>query len=363
VIARVVVATALALLALAGCNKTWAPVEDRSAVRGGYAATPDGSYRVRRGDSLHAIAFNFGLDWRDIARWNGIQAPYVIHPDQVLRLGPAPEPSRSVTTTAARPYPSSSDRAVSRDVAVEPAPPAPEPSKPAPAVVQPPRSQVPASQQSTPEPTAEPTPTAKPPVAVGQADPKAWLWPAEGRILSRFRANDPSRNGVEIGGEEGRAVQAAAAGEVVYSGNGLIGYGELIIIKHSDRMLSAYGHNRKRLVAEGQVVAAGEKIARAQPPLAPFRNPARRNAAGSAELPPRALAEFRVNALICVKYLRRTPGYVLFLIFSPEKLIIKIKVPASAERTSGLTDHKRRRARGAGDARGSARSKGRLRCF
>ncbi len=261
--ARVIIAASLALLALTGCNKTWAPVEDRSAVQGGYTATPDGSYRVRRGDSLHAIAFNFGLDWRDIARWNGIQAPYVIYPDQVLRLGPAPEPSRSVTTTAARPYPSSSDRAVSRDVAVEPAAPAPgvetapEPSKPAPAVVQPPRSQVPASQQAK----SEPAPAAKPPVAVGQADPKAWLWPAEGRILSRFRANDPSRNGVEIGGEEGRPVQAAAAGEVVYSGNGLIGYGELIIIKHSDRMLSAYGHNRKRLVAEGQVVAAGEKIA------------------------------------------------------------------------------------------------------
>lgn len=263
--ARVLIVAALALLALAGCNKTWAPVEDRSAVRGGYATTPDGSYRVRRGDSLHAIAFNFGLDWRDIARWNGIEAPYVIYPDQVLNLGPAP--SRSVTTTAARPYPSSSDRAVSREVAVETAPPAPsaetspetlpETPPPEPAVVRPPRSQVPASQQPKPEPP----PASRPPVAIGAADPKAWLWPAEGRILSRFRANDPSRNGVEIGGEEGRPVQAAAAGEVVYSGNGLIGYGELIIIKHSDRMLSAYGHNRKRLVTEGQVVAAGEKIA------------------------------------------------------------------------------------------------------
>ena len=252
---RLLLFSCLALALLAGCNKTWAPVEDRSHSRSGYATTPDGSYRVRRGDSLHAIAFNFGLDWRDIARWNGIDAPYVIYPEQVLRLGPAPEPDRAVTTTAARPFPQSSDRAVSRDAA--PSPVAPEPVT-RPPVAQVPRSQVPAGQQS---PSSSPAsqPPARP--AVAQTDPDAWLWPTEGRILSRFRPNDPSRNGIEIGGEEGQAIRASAAGEVVYSGNGLIGYGELIIIKHSDRMLSAYGHNRERLVAEGQRVAAGEKIA------------------------------------------------------------------------------------------------------
>jgi len=87
------------------------------------------------------------------------------------------------------------------------------------------------------------------------------MWPTEGRVLSSFKANDPSRNGIEIGGSEGQSIIAAAAGEVVYSGSGLIGYGELIIVKHSDRMLSAYAHNRKRLVSEGQRVAAGEKLA------------------------------------------------------------------------------------------------------
>mgnify|MGYP001825950664 FL=1 len=87
------------------------------------------------------------------------------------------------------------------------------------------------------------------------------MWPTEGRLLSSFKANDSSRNGIEIGGQEGQAIKAAAAGEVVYSGNGLIGYGELIIVKHSDRMLSAYAHNRKRLVSEGQRIAAGELLA------------------------------------------------------------------------------------------------------
>jgi lipoprotein NlpD len=80
-------------------------------------------------------------------------------------------------------------------------------------------------------------------------------------MVSSFKANDPSRNGIEISGREGQPIISAAAGEVVYSGNGLIGYGELIIIKHSDRMLSAYAHNRKRLVSEGDQVGAGVKIA------------------------------------------------------------------------------------------------------
>jgi lipoprotein NlpD len=102
---------------------------------------------------------------------------------------------------------------------------------------------------------------ARPASAGPVRDPAAWLWPTEGRLLSTFKANDPSRNGIEISGTEGQPIVAAATGEVVYSGSGLIGYGELIIVKHSDRMLSAYAHNRLRLVSEGQRVAAGEKLA------------------------------------------------------------------------------------------------------
>jgi lipoprotein NlpD len=255
---RLLLSASLALVVLTACNKTWAPVEDRSASRGAYMTMSDGTYRVRRGDSLHAIAFNFGLDWREIARWNGIEAPYVIYPDQVLRLGPAPKTSRTVTTTAARPYPSSTERVVTREAESGPAPGTSAQTAP----VEPPKSQVPASQQAQ-EPRSTPSPTKQPAArpAVSQADPKAWRWPVDGRLISRFKANDPSRNGIEIGGSQGQPVRAAAGGEVVYSGNGLIGYGELIIIKHSDRMLSAYGHNRKRLVAEGQAVAAGEQIA------------------------------------------------------------------------------------------------------
>ena len=79
--------------------------------------------------------------------------------------------------------------------------------------------------------------------------------------MRNYLANDPSRNGLDISGTAGQAVQSAAPGTVVYSGSGLIGYGELIIIKHNDEFLSAYAHNRQRLVEEGAVVSAGQKIA------------------------------------------------------------------------------------------------------
>lgn len=87
------------------------------------------------------------------------------------------------------------------------------------------------------------------------------MWPTDGRVISSFSADDPSRKGINISGDEGQDIVASAAGDVVYSGNGLIGFGELIIIKHSDRMLTAYAHNRTRLVKEGDRVGAGSKIA------------------------------------------------------------------------------------------------------
>jgi lipoprotein NlpD len=96
---------------------------------------------------------------------------------------------------------------------------------------------------------------------VRTAEGLLWRWPASGQIVSRFVVGDPTRQGVNIAGSAGQPVYAASGGDVVYSGSGLIGYGELIIIKHSDTLLSAYGHNRKRLVDEGQHVVAGQQIA------------------------------------------------------------------------------------------------------
>jgi lipoprotein NlpD len=248
------------------------PVDGRSAGEGLYQGTPDGHYRVRRGDTLYAIAFRYALDWRDIAHWNDIGAPYVIQPDQLLRLGP---PGSGARAAGASP-PATVE---SPGVSIRPAPAA---SAATTRTVETPRaitvspeqdSRAPAQREAVESeardegPTlAEPSPADSPPsalpvTALPSGDPGRWMWPTEGRILSQFRAGDPSRKGLDIAGEVGQPVTASAGGLIVYSGSGLIGYGELIIIKHSDRMLSAYAHNSRRLVSEGQQVAAGNPIA------------------------------------------------------------------------------------------------------
>jgi len=248
------VAFAAALLCcglLGGCSTGWKPDQDGAGNKGSYSQTPDGYYRVKRGDSLHAIAFKFGLDWRDIARLNGIKPPYIIYPDQQLRLGPAATPASRQPSTASTSAGSRSEPPGNRTVITA----APSKSSSSTTV------DVPLEPKSPPATTTAAPPPVKtsPNPAVG--DPRSWLWPADGRIISNFRPNDPARKGIDIGGTEGQAILASAAGEVVYSGSGLIGYGELVIIKHSESLLSAYAHNKKRLVTEGQKVSAGERIA------------------------------------------------------------------------------------------------------
>jgi lipoprotein NlpD len=98
-------------------------------------------------------------------------------------------------------------------------------------------------------------------VVAPPASPFAWRWPADGALGGRFTAGEPTRQGTDIAGAARAPGRAAADGTVVYSGAGLVGYGELVIVKHGDQWLSAYGHNRKRLVNEGQLVKAGEPIA------------------------------------------------------------------------------------------------------
>ena len=98
-------------------------------------------------------------------------------------------------------------------------------------------------------------PIAASPVTIG------WLWPSDGTVIAQYVQGDPTQQGINIGGKSGQPVKASADGTVVYSGAGLVGYGELIIIKHNNEWLSAYAHNRRRLVAEGSKVRAGDVIA------------------------------------------------------------------------------------------------------
>jgi lipoprotein NlpD len=211
----------------------------------------DGNYSVRSGDTLYAIAFSYGLDHRQVARWNGISAPYIIYPGQDLRLSPPSSSDRSTgvqISTIKTPGKTKTRSQTTTKPATSQAKPPTETSKPG-AVVD----------SSTKKPQGKST--SKPTTQPGSADPGAWKWPTSGRVLRGYVSGNPARNGLDIAGKEGQSINATAAGSVVYSGNGLIGYGELIIIKHSDRMLSAYAHNKRRLVQEGEQVSAGQKIA------------------------------------------------------------------------------------------------------
>jgi lipoprotein NlpD len=273
---------------LAGCGTLRSSVSvEPAAGSGSYPAharstapartpIPGGSYLVAKGDTLYSIAFRKGVDFRDLAQWNGISAPYTIWPGQCLTLSP----SRSVTpahvspATAAAPVfeplaaaPSQASPATSTVAASSPPVPAHTPTvTPAPMLHAPPPTHaavetVPvAGEPVTPAPTV--VPAAHPPAAgtsrsIGGVN---WSWPVAGTVIGRFNSSD-AIPGIEIAGHAGDPVRAAADGVVVYSGNGLVGYGELVIIKHNDSFLSAYGHNRKRLVKEGERVTAGQQIA------------------------------------------------------------------------------------------------------
>jgi lipoprotein NlpD len=267
VFARHTIATLTAVL-LSACSTPPAPVEDRS--EGPSAAqriTEDGMYRVSRGDSLYSIAFIYGLDWKDVANWNGVSRPFTIFPGQELRLtapsgrqagntqittraaGTAP---RASTRPAETPAPTTIAGSTSNPPVADSVPESPVATPPQPEVSSPPPTSqtVASSQRAIQSPAPGPL-----------KDPESWLWPTEGRILSNFSAADPARKGIDIVGTEGQDIIASADGEVVYSGNGLIGFGELIIIKHSESMLTAYAHNRSRLVQEGERVSAGSTIA------------------------------------------------------------------------------------------------------
>jgi lipoprotein NlpD len=220
---RTAVAAILALaclLLLAACGSSTVV---RTAGTGGAAPRvstpkPGASVMVKRGDTLYRLAVGNGISPMDLALWNGISAPYTIYPGQRLWLYPrAGAQSRTASSGAA---PGSSQRPV--------------------------------------RPTQAPPQPAAPPPVRSEID---WRWPTDGQILNRYAAGDPTRQGVDITGKGGQPVRAAADGVVVYSGSGLVGYGELVIVKHNEQWLSAYGHNRTRLVNEGDRVRAGQQIA------------------------------------------------------------------------------------------------------
>ena len=207
---RVALVVILAVCVLASCVTVQPPTQ---------VSRGPGWYTVKRSDTLYSIAWRYGLDYKQLAQWNGIGLNEPIFPGQRLRL--------------IRP----ADSAV-------------------------------AERESAAETGSAPTPA--PTISSIPADdsreegrnPQAWLWPTDGKPLNTFSASDLDRRGIDIAGKRGQSVRAVADGRVVYSGNGLAGYGNLIIIKHSDTFLSAYAYCQERLVREGASVRAGDLVAK-----------------------------------------------------------------------------------------------------
>lgn len=192
-----------------------------------YHAKGPGWYLVKPTDTLYSISWRYGLDYHDIARWNGLSDDYLIFPgQQLILIEPDTIPDQQLATASSD---TENTQAPTRKPAL--ATPLPDPEKI----------------------TINPS--------LGNNKNIQWRWPTNGKLESLFSLKDLDRRGIDIAGKIGQPVYAVAAGKVVYSGTGLAGYGNLIIIKHNDTFLSAYAYNRNRLVSEGAQVKQGGVIA------------------------------------------------------------------------------------------------------
>ncbi|QGZ61564.1 peptidoglycan DD-metalloendopeptidase family protein [Paraburkholderia acidisoli] len=262
---------ALCLLTACATRLDSAPVVDQTAPLGTSAGQPPvplgppppGYYRVKPGDTLYRIALENGQNYRDIATWNNVTNPNQIEVDQLLRVvPPGTNPSAAYTPgVVTAPVPG-----MAATPSGQPgAPAAPAASGPA----MPPIYGSGAAAGATAGAMAGGSvpPAAVPPQAGASGGEMAaapngsisLAWPARGPVLNGF--DDSKNKGVNIGGAPGDPVKAAGDGRVVYAGNGLRGYGNLIIIKHDATFLTAYAHNRALMVKEGDAVTKGQKIA------------------------------------------------------------------------------------------------------
>lgn len=225
--------TLFLLTACASGSRFTAPIADSAPIPSHKIST----YVVSKGDTLYSIAWRLNMDYKALARANGLPGDYRIYPGQELSLDLSKPPRPSVKVA---PAPKSVPKAEPKVVAKEPPP---------------------VSQPVTVRSNNKSVESKNTPAPVAQTGTLKWVWPATGAVVATFSDTGGLNKGIDIRGDLGEPVMAAADGVVVYSGSGLRGYGKLLIVKHSEKVLSAYAHNRVLHVAEGDRVTAGQKIA------------------------------------------------------------------------------------------------------
>lgn len=235
----------LGLLSACSTTSVQAPVVER------VIALEPGMYVVKKGDTLIRIALEFGQSHHDLVAWNRLSNPNDIKVDQILRVVPA-ESSAGAGSGA-------------QTSAVVMPPETTPPKKVTPRGERRPHSEAALTELQRPDggaKTEAPVPmTVKPamPVATNGDEKLGWMWPSAGKVVATF--DEGKNKGIDIAGKAGQQVIAASAGKVMYAGSGIRGYGNLVIVKHSSSLLSAYAHNRSIIVKEGQSVTKGQMIA------------------------------------------------------------------------------------------------------
>ncbi|RUO50919.1 peptidase M23 [Pseudidiomarina aquimaris] len=233
------------VLLIAGCAQRQQPAPVEKVYQGrsiyDYEANSlaGSTYQVQKGDTLYSIAFRANIDVRALARLNDLGEPYTIYPGQRLTLRAAARPTQKTqpTTTSKRiDSPQSVDKTQKKEYVED------------------------KSKEKVTNSPAQPRPTIKREVFPSSND-IAWRWPTGNSVIREFTAAVTGPKGIDFAGKKGDIVRAAAAGKVVYAGNALKGYGNLIILKHNDDYITAYAHNDKLLIKEQQWVSAGDAIA------------------------------------------------------------------------------------------------------
>ncbi|MHC8412747.1 peptidoglycan DD-metalloendopeptidase family protein [Pseudomonas sp. Hz4] len=226
---------------LVGCSSNKSSdvrVVDRNNTVAQRPAVTTGQYVVRPKDTLFSIAFRYGWDYKALAARNNIPTPYTIHPGQTIRFDGRTGSTPTAVVSSSNSTPSSSSKTT--------------------VFRRPVTGATTGTAMVVPSVANKSAPAPLPPAG---AAPTGWGWPSNGILIGKFSSNGSLNKGIDIAGDLGQPVLAASDGTVVYAGSGLRGYGELVIIKHSDTYVSAYGHNRRLLVREGQQVKVGQTIA------------------------------------------------------------------------------------------------------